>query len=252
MSGILPNWLEQWLGVEAASPGEGTIWSLDNTWSWAPWATLLLAMFAVGWVVYFYAREGAAAGRLAKAVLVMLRLSLIAIVVFMIAEFTLTLRRTGLPTIAIVVDDSASMGIDDHYDDKKLRALVSSRIQTARLERSDRLNLAKTVLLDQGTDVLTAVERHYRLKLYFVSSATRAQSGSLAELRTAVRQLQPRGESSRLGAGVRFVLSDLRGTPPAAIVLLSDGINTEGESLSDAAHYARRKGVPLFTVVPPV
>ena len=44
------------------------------------------------------------------------------------------------------------------------------------------------------------------------------------------------------------MLSDLRGTPPAAIVLLSDGINTEGETLADAARYARRKGVPLFTV----
>ena len=248
MNGILPDWLEQWLGVEAASPGEGTVWSLENTWSWAPWATLLLAMFAVGWVVYFYAREGTTAGRVAKALLVTMRLALIAIVVFMIAEFRLSLRRTGLPTVAIVVDDSASMGISDQYDDKKLKALVSSRIQTAGLELSSRLNLAKTVLLDKGTDVLAAIERHYRLKLYFVSSAARAQSGTLAELQDAVRQLQPRGESSRLGAGVHYVLSDLRGTPPAAIILLTDGVNTEGESLGDSANYARRKGVPLFTV----
>jgi uncharacterized membrane protein len=101
MSGILPNWLEKWLGVEGAGPGEGTLWSLDNTWSWAPWVTLLSAMLAVGWVVFFYAREGTAAGRLAKASLVAIRLGLIAIVIFMIAEFSLSLRRTGLPTIAI-------------------------------------------------------------------------------------------------------------------------------------------------------
>ncbi len=248
MSGILPDWIEQWLGVEAAGPGQGTIWSLENTWSWAPWATLLFAMFAVGWVTYFYAREGTAAGRLAKAVLVTVRLALIAIVAFMIAEFTLALRRTGLPTVAIVVDDSASMGIDDHYDDKKLQAIVSRRIQAAGLDVSNRLNLAKTVLLDKGTDLLAAVERRYRLKLYYVSSATRAQGGTLGEMRDAVRHLQPRGENSRLGAGVHFVLGDLRGTPPAAIILLSDGINTDGEGLADSARYARRKGVPLFTV----
>ena len=41
MNGIVPNWLEKWLGVEAVSPGEGTTWSLENSWSWAPWATLL-------------------------------------------------------------------------------------------------------------------------------------------------------------------------------------------------------------------
>ncbi len=60
--------------------------------------------------------------------------------------------------------------------------------------------------------------------------------------------LEASGETSRLGAGLRHVLGDLRGTPPAAILLLTDGINTDGESLADAARYARRKGVPLFTV----
>ena len=30
MNGILPNWLEKWLGVEAASSGEGTTWALEN------------------------------------------------------------------------------------------------------------------------------------------------------------------------------------------------------------------------------
>ncbi len=45
MSGILPAWLEQWLGVAPASPGEGTVWSLENTWNWAPWVTLLFLLF---------------------------------------------------------------------------------------------------------------------------------------------------------------------------------------------------------------
>ncbi len=248
MSGILPNWLEKWLGVEAAGPGEGTLWSLDNTWSWAPWVTLLAILFAVGWVVYFYAREGSAKGRLAKVSLVALRLGLIAIVLFMIAEFSLSLRRTGLPTVAIMVDDSASMGIDDRYDDKKLHALISKRIETAGLEQLNRLNIAKAVLLEKGTDLLGSIEKHYRLKLYFVSSAARAQAGTLAEVREAVSKLEARGESSRLGAGLRFVLGDLRGTPPAAIIILTDGINTDGEGLGDSARFARKKGVPLFTI----
>jgi hypothetical protein len=248
MSGTLPEWLERWLGVEAAGPGQGTTWTLENTWSWAPWATLLFAMFAVAWVAFFYVREGSAASRAARVFLGLLRLSLLAIVVFMIAEFTLSLRRTGLPTIAVLVDDSASMGIEDRYDSKQLQSIAARRIASAGFESADRLNLAKTVLLPKGTNLLEAVQRDYRLKLYFVSSAARAEEGSLAELRKGVSELSPRGESSRLGAGVRSVLRDLRGSPPAAIVLLSDGVNTEGESLSDAARFARQKGVPMFTV----
>lgn len=248
MSGILPDGFERWLGVETASPGEGTVWSLENTWSWAPWITLLLAIFLGGWVLYFYARESTAASRTAKAVLVALRLAAMAIVVCMIAEFTLSLRRTGLPTVAVLLDDSASMALEDRYDDKKLADLVAGRVAAASFDQASRLNLAKAVLLDKRSDLLSAIARRYRLKLYFVSSAVRAQAGSLTELGDAVRQLEPRGESSRLGAGLRHVLGDLRGTPPAAIVLLTDGINTDGLSLGDAARYARRKGVPMFTV----
>ena len=43
-------------------------------------------------------------------------------------------------------------------------------------------------------------------------------------------------------------MDDLRGTTPAGIVLLTDGINTDGPPLADAAEYARRRGVPLFLV----
>lgn len=248
MNGLLPQWLQQWLGIEAAGPGQGTNWSLENTWSWAPWVTLLLVMFAVAWVVYFYARESTSAGRASKAALVVIRLALMAIVVFMIAEFTLSLRRTGLPIVAILVDDSQSMGIDDRYDDKQLQNVIASRLQSAGLELGTRLNVAKSILLDKRTNVLAAIQQRYRLKLYFVSSAARNQGGSLTEMRQAVADLEPRGESSRLGAGVRFVLGDLRGNPPAAIILLTDGVNTDGESLANAARYVRGKGVSLFTV----
>ncbi len=248
MSGTLPDWLERWLGVDAASPGEGTAWTLENTWSWAPWATLLFVLLAVAWVTFIYARESTSTGRAVRALLIAIRLALVAIVVFMLAEFTLSLRRTGLPTVAVLVDDSASMGIQDRYDEKRLQSLVAKRIESAELESPDRLGLAKTVLLKKGTNLLESVERRYRLKLYFVSSAARAEEGNLAAMRKAVEQLQPQGESSRLGAGVRRVLGDLRGSPPAAIILLSDGVNTDGESLEDAARYARQKGVPLFTV----
>ncbi len=247
MSGILPHWLERWLGVEAAVSGEGTLWSLDNTWGWAPWVTLLFAIFAALWVGLIYARENPAAARLYRAFLATLRLAVIALLGVMIAEFMLSLKRTGLPTVVVVVDDSASMGISDRYEGKTLDK-INERLKQASLQDPTRLNLAKGILLGNPRDLLSTIQSNYKLKVYFVSSAARAQSGSLDELRTAIRGLEPTGETSRLGAGLRRVLGDLRGTPPAAIVLLSDGINTDGETLADAARYARRKGVPLFTV----
>ena len=60
--------------------------------------------------------------------------------------------------------------------------------------------------------------------------------------------MEATGSQSRLGDGIRQVLTELRGAPPSAVVLLSDGQTTEGESLSKAAELAARKGVPLFTI----
>ena len=59
---------------------------------------------------------------------------------------------------------------------------------------------------------------------------------------------RPTGGQSRLGSGVRQVLTELRGVPPSAIVLLTDGQTTDGEGLAKAAEFAARKGVPLYTI----
>ena len=47
---------------------------------------------------------------------------------------------------------------------------------------------------------------------------------------------------------MRHVLDDFRGAPPAGILLFTDGVNTEGLPLADAAQEARQKGVPILAV----
>lgn len=248
MNTPLPAWIEHLVGIESADAGEGTAWSLDSAWSWAPWITVLLVMFVLGFVVWNYSREGGEAGPRLRAFLIATRLSLFAIVLFMIAEIVLSLERTGLPYVVVAIDDSASMGMADRYDDEKLREALLNRALAIGVEEPTRLNLAKSVLLADDAALLKGIERDYKLKLYAVSAAARQQSGSLAEMEKSLRALEPSGESTRLGDGIQAVLSDLRGTPPAAIVLLTDGINTDGESLMAAALLCRRKGVPLYSV----
>lgn len=248
MSGALPTWLEEWLGLPTAGPGQGTAWSLESSWGWAPWITLLFAVFAVAWVGWFYSHEGPTAGRVARATLASLRLLLVLLVALMLAELMVSLRRTGLPTVVVLVDDSLSMGIEDRYDDAKLRAALEKRLKQVGLKELSRLNLAKSVLLDPRASLLTEIDKNYQLKVYFVGASARGQSGNITELRDAVGKLTATGESSRLGGDVRDVLSELRGTSPAAMIVLSDGITTEGEPLSEAAKFARRKTVPIFAI----
>jgi len=107
MSRRIPDWLAKWLGVAPDTAGEGTTWQLETQWGWAPWVTLLAALAIVGWVVLWYSRESANVSRRYKTMLVTLRLLAIAVLAVMLTELLISLKRTGLPAVVLLVDRSA-------------------------------------------------------------------------------------------------------------------------------------------------
>ncbi|HEY4309885.1 MAG TPA: VWA domain-containing protein [Pirellulales bacterium] len=244
----MPAWLERFLGLEPAESGEGTVWTLDYQWPWPAGLTLVVVASIVTLIVFFYLREAARAGRNIRIALIGVRLVVLGIVCFMIAQVAVTLERTGLPYLVFAVDDSASMGVVDRYDDPQIASLAESQLRGARLQRMTRLNLAKSLLLADNGQLLQDAARGHKLRLYFIADSARSDLGETEELLERIARVEPTGQSTRLGQGIRNILNDLRGAPPSAIVLFSDGISTEGESLADAAGYARRRGVPLLTV----
>lgn len=246
MTYSVPTWLERLLGIQTG-PGEGTAWSLEHTWGWPPWVTLLFVVFALAFVVITYLRENREAPVALRMLLATIRVSLVGIVLFMLAQFALSFNRTGLPYVAVLIDDSLSMSIVDRYDDKLCKALLE-RIHQEGLDEPSRWNLARTLLTERNGSLLGALEKHYKLRVYFLTGITPSQAGDVDGLVKQIKAHEPSGEASRLGTAVRGVLDDLRGSAPAAVILLTDGINTDGPALTDAATVARRKGVPLFCV----
>ena len=251
MSGTLPNWVERLIGVEAGHE-EGTVWSLEYTWPLWPSITLLLAVLAVVFVVVIYWHEGRRVRGPYRIMLAAIRLSLVAIVLVMIAQLSLSLKRTGLPYVAVLLDDSESMTIVDHYGEKRDAKFQEQIRQTLpdNYELS-RWNLAKTLARERDGALLAGIARDYKLRVYFLENSARglrpSSGSSVDELLNEIRAMgRPSVESSRLGAAVGTMLEDLRGTAPAAIVLLTDGINTDGPSLAEVL--ARREGVPLHVV----
>ncbi|HET6880243.1 MAG TPA: VWA domain-containing protein [Pirellulales bacterium] len=248
MSGTLPTWLERWLGVPAAGTGEGTAWSIDSTWPWAPWATLLFVFAAAAWILFWYHREAGAARRFYRWMLAGVRLALVVLLLAMLAGYVLSLSRTGLAYVVVIVDDSASMGTVDRYEDAKLRKAVAAHLKQAGYSEGSRLNLGKSLLLENDAALVKELGRRYKLKLYFVSNSARLQSGDADQLAADVRDVEALGDNTRLGEGIEAAIDDLRGNPPSAVLVFSDGVNTAGAGLADGAAYARRKGVPLFTI----
>ncbi|MBN1591160.1 MAG: VWA domain-containing protein, partial [Pirellulales bacterium] len=248
MNGTLPEWIQRLLGIEAG-PGEGAAWQLQHTWPWAPWASLLLVVFVVGFVAAVYLHEGRRAGFRLKVSLASIRVALIGIVLLMIAQFTLSVERTGLPYLALIVDDSASMTIVDRYEKHRAGSLAQ-RLEATGFEpaQPSRENLAKLLLVEKRAQWLRRFADDYKLRFYSLRGARQDQPTNLDQLTNKIRQIQADGPTTRLGTTLGRVLDDLRGTTPAGIVLLTDGINTEGPGLDWAAARARKRGVPLFLV----
>ncbi len=248
MSGTLPNWIARLLGIHTAQ-GEGTAWCIELTWPWPPWVTLLFMVFAVVFVVAIYLREGRQASTPYRMLPAAVRLALVAVVMMMIAQTSISLQRTGLPYVAVLIDDSLSMTVVDRYEGK-LRKVISKRVEKTLGADAElnRWNLARTLLLERDAAMLSAMDAGYKLRVYFLTGVRVSGQTDAAAAAEEIRRIEPTGQSTRLGDAVCTVLDQLRGRRPAAMVLLTDGINTAGRSLRQAAQRASGRGVPLFTV----
>ncbi len=268
------SWIEYIIGIERSAAGEGTDWHFEAPGLWPPSLLLLFAVATVAFVTIIYLREGRTPRRW-KLLLMLLRFGLFAVLLFMLFGTQVALERTGLPHIAVLVDISASMGEVDRWDDEAIEQLIRQKLNGAALEtaadNAHRLDLAKAILMEDDGRLLKTLARDYTIDLYYVASgvqratpkdkggqalseaatATDGRPSAAAEIEAVLADLQeqdPIGSHSRLGQGIRQVLGELRGTEPSAVVMLTDGITTEGESLSGVASFSRRLGVPLFLI----
>ncbi|NOZ41413.1 MAG: VWA domain-containing protein [Planctomycetes bacterium] len=225
--------------TEATAPLQ---WRLRWNWDWPLWATAFISVFAIFWVMVFYFREVSTAGKGVRSGLGLLRLTTIGLTLLMLAQPTLEWFRLGRPRLVLLVDRSASMGTMDHYpgatteDSSDISRIVAWQQMLTAGEQA----LIERWQTDYQLEVVAFDERFERL----VDSET-----SLAE---QLRELTIVGETTtggtRLGDAIDYALRELPGKPPVAIVVLTDGISTRGQTLQQAAERARRLRVPLYTV----
>jgi uncharacterized membrane protein len=260
------NKLADRLGAAPASPGEKLSPHIRLEQPWPQWVYVFTIVGAVAFIVWLYRNEGRAA-TFSKIVLATLRILLVLLAIFMLSEAVLSVGRDGLPNLTIMVDDSASAAIADRYaqaDERDaLQKLAASATPLASSgdpipPASDeggatRLAIAKGLILKDRAQLLKELQGKFRVRIYHVSNSAQPMTevdrpGDIGSSAEKIRGLEAAGTQTRLGDGVRQVLTELRGAPPSAIILFTDGQTTEGESLSKAAELSARKGVPLYTV----
>lgn len=257
----LKRFFEWYLGAPPAEPGQGTQWQFGFTSpfpNWMPaWLVLVSCATAVAMTVVVYRRDAHSAPRIRRIAMVLLRVAAVAMVLLFLTGLTLTIDRTGLPVVVVMIDDSASMGLEDQYRDEDVEAAVRELLAVSDTQAPVRLNLAKGILAADDGSFLKQLVRNHKLRVYRFSEtavpvgrAEYLRAKDVDELLANLNALEPTGENTRPGPAVRKVLEDLRGTPPTAIVLLTDGITstTDADRLSAVAGEALDKLVPLFCI----
>ena len=250
--------IEWYFGVPPAEPGQGTAWHLtaEAPWpSWMPqWTLLMLLLFTVGYIGYVYFRDSRNLPLRARATLILLRVSTVALIVALLSQLTLAIERIGLPFVALLIDNSASMGLEDDYAEKTLRAAA---VEFTGKPTGVRLELVKSVLTQNDARFLTRLNKDHKLRIYRFSNGTTpvgrseyVAGDSIDELLAELSAMEANGNATRPGPALIKVLNDFRGSPPSAIIVFTDGITTTGDAdrLTTAAETARRKLVPVFTV----
>ncbi len=218
---------------------------------------LVLAIGLLAGILWVYARDTKTLPLRVRISLATLRVLAVGIVLIFLSQCALSIDRTGLPVIVVMIDDSASMSLDDLYTNEEIQRAVEELLKDVDQSQLNRFELATTVLTRDNGDWLRDLSQQYKVQLYRFSNelVPIGQSKVVSELEVEqiiaeLKRIQPRGSTTRPGPVVAELLNQFRGAPPAGIILLTDGIasGSRADRLSEAALLARDQLVPLYPV----
>jgi len=261
------RFLEGVTGIEAPAPGESSHWHLEYLpYLWDnradPWLAVTLALGAAVLAYGIYSREGSqtlrrqdAAGRLLR---IGLRMGLLFLMLaVLLPRDRVWFERQSWPDMVIILDDSQSMSSVDQYKDTRIKQVADRLAKHDGMTDAQRLSLAQALITRGDTDWLTDMLTRRRVRVHVYHCSSRAHRlvdvTALDEVSPALKAIndlraEPKNDSSQLGTAVRQALNDFRGSSLAAVIMLTDGVTTEGEDLVKVSKYAQQMGVPLFFV----
>jgi hypothetical protein len=224
---------------------------------WPDWCVLLLVLGILALIVLVGCRTARSASIQMCSLMVVLRLVVVGLIAVFLCQLKLSVERTGLPFVVVLIDDSASMQLEDRYTDRRLQRAVQRILGSRSVSVTSRLNLTKSILTMGDGDWLARVMSKHKLRVYRFSDTAQVlgahaymKRSQLSDLLKRIGELQGAGESTRPATAIRKVLADFRGASPAALIVMSDGVSTSGEAdrMSAVVAEARNHGVPIFAV----
>lgn len=187
---------------------------------WPVWwlgVLLVAALVLAAWLIYRRRSQVASPAR--AAILTLMQWAPLAVLLVLLWQPALSIStlEAHQNAIAVIVDTSRSMGIDD--------------------ENSTRLQSAKKVL-DSG--LLDELKKKFTVVLY--------EAGPELRRVESLRELQPVQSSTRLGPVLKQMAGEAGTLPIGGVVLLSDGADNSGGVDKTALQALRAVRMPVYTV----
>ncbi len=212
---------------------------LQADWPLPMWLTIMLALVTLALLAGLYFHERGTSGRGLRVLLVVIRFTLLAIVLWMWADWHWLQFRSDKPELLIMLDRSASMDTRD----------VLTTSVAASSATGNRLGTAAELLKSLKPRDRARLQSSYQIRWMLVDELAEPASFSLDSISDDLERIVASGPQSRLGDSLSSVISSQAGRGTAAIIFFSDGINTSGSPLSAAASQARSAGIPIYAVV---
>jgi hypothetical protein len=189
-----------------------------------------------------------------------LRIAIFVILLLMMMGWTQQEHTTQNPDLLILIDRSESMQLEDQYSMAELGRFISgSTVQSEwSLPRWELLTAwLDNMHLDSANHrwhegeselnkPLARLSEDYRISVYHLGSNLRLAGRGVRENGDLSEAQDFDQTESRIGDAIRQAVTQHRGRSIAAVIVLTDGINTNGSSLQDASDWIAKKSIPLL------
>lgn len=235
-------------------------------------SVVMLAAFAavVALTIYLYIRRQGLPMKI-RVPLALARLVVLSLIVAALFEPTaeLTETHTTKPRLAVLVDVSKSMSIQDQRKrpediveaataldylpfsettdtDKALLELDGKQRQE--VAAASRIDLAKSLLSKPAKSMLNDLSKDVDISYYTFGESMRMLTDNQSEATSALSGL----EANENGTSITNALKELsnidRAAPLSGVVLLSDGLDTSSKRADEALSDLGRYGIPVYPV----
>jgi hypothetical protein len=199
---------------------KGTFVLLGGWPTWLLAAAILAAAAALGWLIHKRSQGSVRVAGVRSVFVWLMQTALIAVLLLMLWHPALSVAtlRPQQNIVAVVVDDSSSMAIDDSGSGSRRGAALN--------------------VLNSG--LISDLQKRFQVRFYKLSDQL--------ERITKLDQLNSSGQATHIGESLKQVLDDASSLPIGAVVLLSDGADNSGGIDLETISEIRRQRIPIHTI----